>query len=215
MARRKVGVWVGAAAVALLAVACAQSDPGITTAVKGKLAADDTVKAYRIDVDTKDRVVTLNGKVDTPVARARAVELARGTDGVRDVVDRLTVEPGVTPTTGIDDPAQRKVGEAAREADAKTDEAQKKAGDAAAKAGDAANRAGEATKDAAITTAVKTKFLADTDISGLRIDVDTKDNVVTLNGTVRTAAEKQRAVKMAGDTEGVKSVVDNLKVAPR
>jgi hyperosmotically inducible protein len=59
---------------------------------------------------------------------------------------------------------------------------------------------------------VKTKFLADTTISGLKIDVDTKDNVVTLSGTVPTAAEKRRAVEVARDTDGVKSVVDRLKV---
>ena len=187
MFRKNVIVWLGGLTLAFVTVACAQSDPGITTAVKGKLAADDTVKSYRIDVDTKDRVVTLQGKVDTQTAKARAVELARNTDGVRDVVDQLTVEPGVTPTTGVDDPAQRKAGEQA-------------------------DRAGEATGDAGITAKVKTKFLADPDISGLRIDVDTNNNVVTLSGTVRSAAEKQRAVRMARETDGVKSVVDKLKV---
>jgi osmotically-inducible protein OsmY len=199
---------LGSVTLAFVTVACAQSDPGITTAVKGKLAADDTVKSYRIDVDTKDRVVTLNGKVDTETARGRAVQLARGTDGVRDVVDRLTVEPGVTPTTGIDDAAAAKAREAAREADEKTDAAQKKAGEKA-------DQAGEATGDAALTAKVKTKFLADPDVSGLRIDVDTTNNVVTLNGTVRTAAEKQTAVRIARETDGVKSVVDKLKVEPR
>ena len=104
VSQRIVGL-LGVAAMAFVTVACAQSDPGITTAVKGKLAADDTVKSYRIDVDTTEGVVTLNGKVDTELAKTRAVELARATDGVRDVVDRLTVEPGVTPTTGVDDPA--------------------------------------------------------------------------------------------------------------
>ena len=67
MVRSKAQVWLGAvAAIAMLTVACAQTDPGVTTAVKAKLAADDTVKAYRIDVDTQDKVVTLKGEVDTP-----------------------------------------------------------------------------------------------------------------------------------------------------
>jgi hyperosmotically inducible protein len=59
---------------------------------------------------------------------------------------------------------------------------------------------------------VKTKFLADTDISGLKIDVDTRNNVVTLTGTVPTAKEKARAAAVAKETDGVKSVVNNLKV---
>jgi hyperosmotically inducible protein len=219
MVRKRIGGLIGAAVLAVIAVSCAQSDPGITTAVKGKLAADDTVKAYRIDVDTREGVVTLNGKVDTEDARKRAVELARATDGVRDVVDRLTVERGVTPTTGVDDPAQSKASEAARSAGEKADRAGEKAGDAATRAGeatkDAAGRATEATKDAAITAAVKTKFLADNDIAGLSINVDTTNNIVTLSGTVKSDAEKKRAVQLARDTEGVKSVVDKLKVAPR
>lgn len=208
MFRSRVSVWAGAVAIAFLSVACAQTDPGITSAVKGKLAADDTVKSYRIDVDTSDRVVTLEGQVDTEAAKARAVELARNTEGVRDVVDRLTVEPGATPTTGVDDAMSEEAREAGRETGEAADEAQRRAGDAA-------DRAGNAAKDAGITTAVKTKFLADTDISGLQIDVDTSNGVVTLNGDVRTAAEKQRAVRIARETEGVKSVVDNLKVSPR
>jgi hyperosmotically inducible periplasmic protein len=197
--------FLGAGALALTTLACSQSDPGITTAVKGKLAADDTVKAYRIDVDTKDRVVTLNGAVDTPAARTRAVELARATEGVQQVVDQLTVTPGVTPTTGVDDKIQGEAREAARDADAKTDAAQKKAGDAS-------DRGGDAVSNAALTSAVKTKFLADNDIAGLKIDVDSNNGVVTLTGTVRSAAEKDRALKVARETDGVKSVVDRLKV---
>jgi hyperosmotically inducible protein len=187
MVRSRVRVWLGAAAVAMLVVACSKSDPGITTAVKAKLAADDTVKAYRVDVDTKDGVVTLSGAVDTPTAKSIAVQLAKDTNGVRDVVDRLTVTPGVTPTTGIDDAAQQKAAEAARSAS-------------------------ELTGDAALTATVKTKFLADSRISGLKIDVDTKDNIVTLTGTVPTADEKQHAIEVAKQTDGVKSVVDRLKV---
>lgn len=216
MFRSKAQVWLGAAAIAMLTVACAQTDPGVTTAVKAKLAADDTVKAYRIDVDTQDKVVTLKGEVDTPGARTRAVELAKATAGVRDVVDQLTVAAGVTPPGGLDDAAQAKVGEAAQTAEAKTGDAAKKTGDAVDRAGTAVATAGEkaydATADAAVTAAVKTKFLADTTIAGLKINVDTKDNVVTLSGTVASAAEKRRAVEVARGTEGVKKVVDHLKV---
>lgn len=214
---RKFGTWLGAVAIAVTTVACSQSDPGITTAVKSKLAADDTVKSYRIDVDTKEGVVTLNGAVDTAAAKARAVELAKNTEGVTNVVDQMTVSPGVTPTTGVDDPIQREGREAARDADAKTDDAQRKADDktdeAQRRAGDATDRAGDITSDAALTTKVKSKFLADDDVSGLRIDVDSKDGVVTLTGNVRTAAEKTKALSLAKNTEGVKSVVDKLKVS--
>ena len=205
-----------AVVLAMGTVACSQSDPGITTAVKSKFAADDTVKAYRIDVDTKDRVVTLSGEVDNAAAKARAVEIARGVEGVRDVVDKTAIVAGVTPPGGIDDHAAATTGRVARDADAKVDEAQRKADDktddAQKKASDTAHSAGDATKDAALTTKVKTKFLADTKISGLKIDVDTHNSVVTLSGTVPTAAERTLAVKTAKETDGVKSVVNHLKV---
>jgi hyperosmotically inducible protein len=42
--------------------------------------------------------------------------------------------------------------------------------------------------------------------------VDSNNGVVTLTGTVGTAAEKARALKAARETDGVKSVVDRLKV---
>jgi hyperosmotically inducible protein len=197
--------WLGTALAAAMIVGCSASDPGITTAVKTKLAADDVVKAYRIDVDTTQGVVTLSGAVDTAAARERAVQLARNTEGVTNVVDNLTVTPGTTPTTGIDDSAQKETGEAAGKAGDAADDAQRRAGEAV-------SRTGEVVSDAAVTAAVKTKFLADAGVSGLEIDVDTKDRVVTLSGAVATAAEKQRALELARDTEGVKSVVDRLKV---
>lgn len=201
MLRKRLGALAGVALAAMVTVACAQSDPGITTAVKSKMAADDTVKSYRIDVDTKDRVVTLSGNVDTPEARTRAVELARATNGVRDVVDQLVVSPGATPTTGVDDAIQDRSKEAAREGAQKTREGADKTQDAMPDMG-----------DAGITAKVKTKFLGDTGVSGLKIDVDTKNGVVTLTGTVPTAAEKRRAMELAKATDGVKSVVDRLKV---
>jgi osmotically-inducible protein OsmY len=63
-----------------------------------------------------------------------------------------------------------------------------------------------------LTTKVKTKFLADERVSGLKIDIDSNNGVVTLTGTVSSAAEKNAAVALAKDTEGVKSVIDRLKV---
>ena len=201
--KSRVSVWLSAAVLAVATVACSHSDAGITTAVKSKLAADDTVKAYRIDVDTKSRVVTLNGKVDNARARSRAVELAKATEGVADVVDNLTVVAGVTPPGGLDEAALNRARDAASTTTAGAD---------TSKRDGTIGTAGAAVGDAALTAKVKTKFLADTSISGLKIDVDTKNDVVTLSGTVPTAAEKRKAVEVARATDGVKSVVDNLKV---
>jgi hyperosmotically inducible periplasmic protein len=86
----------------LLSLGCAESDPGLTTSIKTQLAADDQVKARKIDVDTKDRVVTLKGEVQSSAEETRALEIARKTSGVASVVDEISVVPdaGATPTTG-------------------------------------------------------------------------------------------------------------------
>ena len=200
-----------------LTVACGQSDPGITTAVKTKLAADDTVKAYQIDVDTADRVVTLTGTVDTSAAKDQALMLARQTAGVRDVVDRISVNPAAAATTGdIKEEAREEASEIARDTQEQAreaaDSAKELGREAQATAREAANRAGAAISDAAVTSAVKTKFFADAAAEVLKIDVDTKAGVVTLNGTVATQAEADRAVSLARDTDGVKRVVNNLRI---
>src|SRR5919109_3959458 len=78
---------------AAFTVACGQTDAGITTAVKSKLAADDTVKAYQVDVDTSNKVVTLRGDVETMAQKEQAVLIARNTEGVTDVIDQLRVNP--------------------------------------------------------------------------------------------------------------------------
>jgi osmotically-inducible protein OsmY len=73
-------------------------------------------------------------------------------------------------------------------------------------------RTGEAIDDAWITTKVKWFFLGDNLLKGSSISVDTKDRVVTLNGTVKTEAGRARAVALANDTDGVTKVVDRLTI---
>ena len=63
----------------------------ITAKIKAKMALDDLVKAAKIDVDTDGSVVTLSGRVASEDERARAVRLARETEGVTSVVDKLTI----------------------------------------------------------------------------------------------------------------------------
>lgn len=74
-------------------------------------------------------------------------------------------------------------------------------------------KTGEAVSDAWITTKVKWFFTGDDLLKGSHIDVDTKDRVVTLNGTVKTETGRKQAVRLARETDGVTKVVDNLKIA--
>ena len=72
--------------------------------------------------------------------------------------------------------------------------------------------AGQITDDAVISTKVKSKLIAASDVSALRIDVDVRNQVVYLNGQVRSDDEKSRAIEIAAGTSGVIKVVSELKV---
>jgi hyperosmotically inducible protein len=182
MSIRLVAVLFGLVA---LTTACAQSDAGITTSVKSQLAADDLVKARNIDVDTRDRVVTLTGSVQSEQEETKALEIARATRGVVDVVDNLSVapvaEPSAAPTTG--------------------------------RYGETPGTIDRPNLDPGLTAEIKTKLLADATVSGLKIDVDTKDRIVTLTGTVSSQAEKERALEIARGVENVARVEDKLTVS--
>jgi osmotically-inducible protein OsmY len=208
--------------------ATVMTDAEITSAVKTKLLADKTVGGLKIDVDTSNGVVTLTGPVNSAAERNEALRLARTTKGVKHVVNKLTMDTAAT--AGHKDTTAA-IKDDTKEAATKTKEGAVKAGKAtehgAEKAGKAtehgAEKAGKATKDAAVktkdvvadatvTSEVKTKLLADTKVGGLKIDVDTKDNVVTLTGVVNSVEEKNEALRLARTTTGVKRVVDKLTV---
>ena len=90
------------AAGLVFTVACGQTDAGITTSVKSRLAADEAVKAYQVDVDTANHVVTLRGDVETAAQKEQAIRIARDTEGVRDVIDQLRVNPTAATSGRID-----------------------------------------------------------------------------------------------------------------
>jgi len=66
-------------------------DAAITTSVKSTLVADKTANLARVDVDTNNGVVTLNGTVDSVQQKGRAEDLARRVDGVCGVNNNLQV----------------------------------------------------------------------------------------------------------------------------
>lgn len=70
----------------------------------------------------------------------------------------------------------------------------------------------ETLEDQRITSTVKTRLLADPDVSGLDINVDTFKSVVTLKGFVNSEKEAQEAIAIAKDTSGVKAVKAKLMV---
>lgn len=89
---KEVGAEVGAkTAEAANRAEALLSDGALTAKIKSKMALDDLVPARSIDVTTKNHIVTLRGTVRSVAAHDRAVQLAKETAGVTDVVDRLGV----------------------------------------------------------------------------------------------------------------------------
>jgi osmotically-inducible protein OsmY len=75
----------------------AVGDVGITASIKTALAADPSLSALKIDVDTHQGIVTLRGPAPSVEARERATVLARAPQGVVDVRNELQL-PGATQT---------------------------------------------------------------------------------------------------------------------
>lgn len=105
--------------------------------------------------------------------------------------------------------ARVKAEQAAAEAKAKTESTLASAGTVLK---DAASKAAEKMDDVAITAAVSSGIAKDSDLSMLKINVDTKDGTVTLNGNAPTEAARDKAGSIAKAVKGVRSVDNKLVV---
>lgn len=99
--------------------------------------------------------------------------------------------------------------EPAREEGATAREVGNTAREKTAEAADATMRAIE---DGRLTTKIKAKMALDDSVKALNLNVDTKDAVVTVQGEVRSEAERQRALALARETAGVKQVIDEMRI---
>ena len=69
------------------------TDEWITGRVHARFVDEDLLKDSDISVDTRKHVVTLKGTVTGQAGRAQATKVAKGTEGVHSVVNRLTIGP--------------------------------------------------------------------------------------------------------------------------
>ena len=146
------------------------SDSGITSVIQASLEANDKVKAREVEVQTREGTVYLTGVVDTEEARREAARVAWRTEGVRGVVNDLTV-------------GERTVG--------------------------------SWIDDVMISSKVKSKLIANSDIKAGDIDVGSSQGVVTLIGRVSSEKIKSEADSIARGTRGVKDVHNELTVGYR
>ena len=165
------------------------TDSWITMKVHSQFIPEDALEGSDIDVDTDAGVVTLKGTVLTAAGKARAVAIAKATDGVKSVTDQLRVGPA----------------EHARDAGAK----------AGAEAKETAGTAGRAVTDGWIKSKIYAQYLTEEALEDSDIDLDVTRGAVVLNGVVHSDAGRARAAEIAKATDGVASVKNNLKVTPK
>jgi hyperosmotically inducible protein len=95
----KLGITLLALGAVALLGACAStqpaseqlSDSAITAKVQSKLALDPEVNPFEIDVDTNEGVVRLSGAVEEASDRSEAAKLAADTEGVKRVINDITI----------------------------------------------------------------------------------------------------------------------------
>jgi hyperosmotically inducible protein len=158
-------------------------DGWITFKIHSQFLPEDALEGSDIDVDTVGGGVTLSGTVVNEQGRARAVAIAKATDGVKSVNDKLKIAAA---KPGVEWPKAKETGA----------------------------KAGRALADGWIKSKIYAQYLTDwTVFDDSDLDIDVANGVVTLNGTVESAAAKTRAVAIAKGTDGVKSVNDKLTVS--
>lgn len=174
----------------------ALADAATTARVKSRLLWNTATDGLDIDVDTRWGRVILTGTADGPESLQMAERLARDTDGVVDVQNKLTVIPDNPVATGIDAP-EPDIGTVQRNLDA------------------GAMLGNLERPDPWITTKVRSALLYSRGVDGFDIDVSTRDGVVELGGMVRSEAERDRAVELARGIVGVREVdASDIRIAP-
>lgn len=86
------------------------------------------------------------------------------------------------------------------------------AGDVKTRAVEAAQRMDDTLADTALTTKIKAKIALDDTVKAADVSVHTKDAVVTVTGSVASPALKARVLALARETNGVKSVDDQIAI---
>ena len=142
-------------------------------------------------------------RIPLAIALSSALALAVGCSADRDT--QAATDNDMTPATTPADPAAVPPAATAT-ADAMTpDPVTDATADADAGLGDGQN-SDQPVDDTWITTKVKSSLLADSDVSGLDINVDTLNGVVTLRGQVETQAQADEATRITREIKGVTNV---------
>jgi len=169
------------------------SDSQLTDKIKAKFDSDAEVKAADLSVSANadHNSATLSGTVGSEATRTRAVELAKSASPGLIVTDKIDVKP-------------REV--------TRAEYTQERAREEWERAKAFGDKVGGTLDDAWVHSKIVAKLIASSKTPERKINVDVDNNVVTLRGTVSTPQEKRDAESFAKNTDGVKRVVNLLKL---
>ena len=166
------------------------ADGWLTTKIQAQFFADDDVKSRYINVKSRDGVVTLKGFVESDDARRQVLEIARNTDGVKEIDDRqllvgrpvtesfeaasITPPPSPVATSGV--------------------------------------VTAPPPSDPTVVTTIQAKLFLDPALKTRNVEVQAANGVVTLRGSVASETERAQALLLARSASGVQRVEDYLVV---
>ena len=170
-----------------------RTDADLEQSIKAKLDSEPSIQAANISVtaNVASKHVTLSGTVTTEDLRLRAVELAKSAEPNIVLTDKIDVRPPEVSRNEYTEDMARHAREKAKEM---------------------GNQIGSSLDDAWIYSKIMGRLAADPDTSALKVNVDVKNKVVTLRGSVDSAQAKTEAERLAKDTDGVAAVHDLITV---
>jgi len=194
-------------AFGLILIACAPAEPTDTTnkpaaksadselenKIKAKFESDPLLKSADLSVsaDADKNEATISGVVGKESLRIKAVDLAKETSPGLVLTDKIDVKPPELTREEFTEAREREEREKAR---------------------GTGEKLGASLDDAWIHTKLAAKFVGDADTPERKINIDVVNKVVILRGAVDTDEQRAEAERIAMNTEGVKRVVNQLKV---
>lgn len=154
--------------------------------VETALLVNRHLNNFTIDTDVKNTKALLSGTVNSEIDRELAEEIAKSIEGVTSVENNIIVKKAAEPSDKMHVTHKHQ--------------------------SDKTRKFGTWYDDATTTASIKSELLWNSSTSGLDVNVDTMYGVVTLNGVVETAVEKDLIEQIAENTPGVKKVESEIKV---
>jgi hyperosmotically inducible periplasmic protein len=192
------------AAMMLVTAACTEtpkteakmSNDELERLVAAKINGEPQLTAYDLKVsgDVDKNEVTISGAVPSEGLRTLAVDLANTGRVGLNVTSKIDVKPGEVERKDFSEDMARETRDRAKET---------------------GESVGSSIEDAWIHTKVRSKLLREGEFPGGSVNVDVKDNAVTLRGDVSTAENKAKAGEIARSIDGVKSVNNRLVIKPK